>query len=123
MCVIVDMSAVKRANSCGLLSWINLIKSFHVQFAYEKAPIWLVDQFNTNDEFLSDNTKVTSVLAPFYSTTTGKHHILPLIIGIDVPLQDSYTDFVPAVVGAEGESLEPDFDSDEFFYFLLPKTG
>lgn len=112
-----DFSAVKRANSCGILAWFKLIEEIKVPTAYVRAPVWLVEQFNYSD-FLRNDAIVESLLAPFYSPESDTHEIVVLTIGKDLPILKDYSGFEIHPVNTRGETLEADFEPEEYFNFL-----
>jgi hypothetical protein len=115
--VILDFSAVVRANSVGILTWLKTMESLNPRVSFVNVPLWLVEQFNFSDALRGD-CLVESFYAPFYSPLTDTHSLFCLRIGVDVPLLKSYRDFEMSFQGKEGEVFEPDFEPEELFHFL-----
>ena len=116
--VLFDLSEVKRANSCGILSWLRLLRDVDVPVTYINTPIWLIAQFNMIAEFFSGEVDVESIQAPFYCPDDDTSIALTLLIGKDVPVQDDYEDFEFENRTIEGREYEPDFDPAEYFAFI-----
>ncbi len=114
----IDFSKVERANSVGILKYLKVFESLHIKAVYERAPIWLVEQFNVIQEFLHGDVTVASLYARFFSLTTNKHVTQLLHVGKDVPLLSNYKDFEIELKDESGQMLEPDFDPQLYFSFL-----
>jgi hypothetical protein len=82
--------------------------------------MWLVEQFNFRMIRLSEGSRVSSIMAPFYCGADGTHEILRLEIGKDIPIMESYRDFTLERTSVTGRKLEPDFDPADYFSFLVP---
>lgn len=114
----VNLKNVERANSCGIIAWFKLIRELQVSLVYTEAPVWLIEQFNMNPFFLRSSS-VESFYAPFYDVESNEHHLLLLCLGKDVPLQDDYSDFEVDSAAFGRSTLEADFDSEEYFQFIV----
>ena len=114
-----DMSKVSRANSCGLLEWTKLVQKLEIEVEFVNCPIWLITQINCSiEDFLMERSLVTSLIAPFYNVQKDEHVMVNLKIPADVPIKDDYEDFTLELSTDDGYALEPDFEADEYFYFL-----
>jgi hypothetical protein len=113
----VDFSGVTRSNSVGLLNWFKVTQRFPAPIDYINAPIWLVEQFNFVTTLNSKNT-VTSFKAPFYCQAEDNYETITLEIGKDLQISESYTDVKFQINSKKGNLLEPDFDPEEYLYFL-----
>ncbi len=116
--IFIDFSNVKRANSCGILSWYKIIDSFDAEFTYIKSPRWLVEQFNLSD-FLNHKTFVQSIQAMFYCPKNDTHEIVSLQIGKEIPLLNDYDQFQIHLKNPKGLDLEMDFEPSEYFHFII----
>ena len=115
--IYIDFSRVKRANSCGILTWYKILESLQGTFIYIKVPRWLVEQFNISD-FLNDNATVQSIEANFYCPQNDTHENLLLTLGKDVPILEDYSDFSLSFKNKDGLPLEMDFEPTEYFFFI-----
>jgi anti-anti-sigma regulatory factor len=115
--ILLDFSKVKRANSCGILTWYKSLEASKGKFVYTKVPRWLVEQFNISD-FLNDHTTVDSIEAHFYCPQNDTHENMLLVIGKDIPILENYTNFNLTLKNKDGLDLEMDFDPHEYFYFI-----
>jgi len=113
----VDFSKVRRANSCGILTWYKVLESLAGFFIYINVPRWLVEQFNISD-FLNKNTTVYSIEANFYCPQNDTHESRILVIGTDIPVQENYSNFHMVLKTKDGFDLEMDFEPTEYFYFI-----
>ena len=121
-CVRIDFSKVEKANSVGILTYLKTFLSLNITVVYERVPIWLVEQFNVIDEFLTGNVVVASLYAQFYCPETNRSTSKLLHVGKEIPIQKDYGDFDPTTKDEAGNSLEPDFDPASYFYFLSQHT-
>ena len=80
-------------------------------------PLWLVEQFNISD-FLGKNTSVKSIEANFYCPQNDTHENIFLEIGKEIPVLESYDNFVININNKDGLKLEMDFEPTEYFYFI-----
>lgn len=112
-----DFSKVKRANSYGILTWYNTLEALDGLFIYFNTPRWLVEQFNISN-FLSDKSKVESIQAQFYCPQNDSHETMLLVLGSDLPIQNSYDNFKLNLKNKLGLELEMDFEPSEYFYFI-----
>ncbi|MES2614939.1 MAG: STAS domain-containing protein [Bdellovibrionota bacterium] len=115
--VYIDFSGVKRANSCGILTWYKALEMTRGEFVYVKVPRWLVEQFNISD-FLNENTSVQSIEANFYCPQNDTHESLLLVLGKDIPILENYDSFNLTLKNKDGLDLEMDFEPSEYFYFI-----
>ena len=115
--VYIDFSKVKRANSCGILTWYKVLESLTGKFIYMKVPRWLVEQFNISD-FLNDSTTVESIEANFYCPQNDTHENILLVLGKEIPILEDYSEFTLVLKNKEGLALEMDFEPSEYFYFI-----
>lgn len=116
--VYLDLSEVRRANSCGILSWLRLLRDVNLSFVYVNAPVWLIAQFNMISEFFVGRVRVESIQAPFYCPADDSSLSLTLFVGEDIPVRDDYEDFQFANRAIDGKEYEPDFDPAEYFSFI-----
>lgn len=112
-----DFSQVRRANSCGILTWFKLLEQLKPRVTYINVPVWLVEQFNFSDALRGD-ALVESFQAPFYCPDKDAHAVITLTVGREVPLLADYSDFTLTVPGEGGAVFEPDFEPEEYFQFL-----
>ena len=75
--VTVDFSSVKYANSTGIVTWLKFTVEANVAFKYVKAPIWLVNQFNSIKDYLENGSFVESLDVPFFAPKTRIHALSP----------------------------------------------
>lgn len=116
--IYIDFSAVKRANSVGLLYWSSVISQFrNIIIVYINIPVWLVEQLNLCT-LLSFNAYVESMISPFYCIDNDTYKLITLHIIKDIPLLDNYSNFELHLKTDEGLLLEQDFESIEYFNFL-----
>jgi len=116
--LILDLSAVKRANSSGIITWLKFLQKAGVKMCYINSPVWLVNQFNMIDQFFENGSKVESIQAPFYCEDTGESLNINLNIGAEIPIKDSYEDFSLDNRIIDGQEYEPDFEPERYFSFL-----
>lgn len=119
--IYIDFSKVKRANSCGILTWYKVLESLSGKFIYIKVPRWLVEQFNISD-FLNENTTVESIEANFYCPQNDTHENILLVIGKEIPVLEDYSEFTLVMKTKDGLDLEMDFEPNEYFYFISAST-
>jgi hypothetical protein len=115
--VFVDFSKVKRANSCGILTWYKVLETLPGFFTYINVPRWLVEQFNISD-FLNKNTTVESIEANFYCPQNDTHENIYLVIGKEIPILEDYSSFQLVLKNKDGLDLEMDFEPVEYFSFI-----
>lgn len=113
-----DLSEINRANSCGILTWLRILKNFDFEYFYTNTPLWLISQFNMIAEFFTSSAKVKSVQAHYYCGDRDSTIVRVLEIGKDVPILESYDDFDLPNVTVDGYEYEPDFDPAEYFAFV-----
>ena len=113
----VSFGRVDRANSCGIIAWFKLLRDLQIQVIYYEAPVWLIELFNMNPFFMNSSL-VRSFYAPFYDVVNNSHKMILLHFGKDVPVLSDYTGYEFKFSDDYGASLEPDFESKEFFQFV-----
>lgn len=116
--VSIDLSGVKRANSTGIVVWLDFIKKTQAKFRYVKAPIWLVGQFNMIRGFFENGSYVESLQVPFYCSEEDLVEAVFLKIGEDIPILEDYTNFQleNRIIG--GKEFEPDVEPNQYFSFI-----
>lgn len=116
--ILVDYSEVKRANSCGILTWLQVTSMGSYPITYVNVPVWLIAQFNMIEEFMMGDITISSIQAPFYCPDTDETTILTLKVGEDIPVQEQYDDFEFPVQTIDGKEYEPDFEPSDYFLFI-----
>jgi hypothetical protein len=118
-----DFRDVRRANSLGIIRWSKFVRSVKGPFEYRNVPTWLVEQINLRVIALGTDSRVSSIMAPFYCGADGSHEVHCLEIGRDVPVLDDYSNFNIERTSRKGLKLEADFEPKEYFGFLARKSG
>ena len=118
----VDFSKVEKANSVGILAYLKAFDSAKVRAVYERAPIWLVEQFNCIPEFFAASSTVISFYARFFSPRTRKPQNVLLTVDKDVSRLPHYKNYSFTISDESGAALEPDFDPELYFFFLTEKS-
>ncbi len=114
----IDFSAVEKANSVGILTYLKTFEALKVRAVYERAPVWLVEQFNCIQEFFIYNSTVSSLYARFIVPGTEKQVTRLLTVGKDIPILANYRDFIVLATIDADTLLEADFDAELYFSFL-----
>jgi ABC-type transporter Mla MlaB component len=119
----IDFSGVDKANSVGILTYLKVFETAKVCVVYERAPVWLVEQFNCIQEFFSGSSTVTSLYARFIVPGTEKRLTKLLTVGKEVPVLADYKDHLVNITDDTGALLEADFDPELYFSFLTCQAG
>jgi hypothetical protein len=114
----IDLSNVIRGNSVGIMNWIRYLYECQVPICYVNAPVWLVEQFNTINDFFRMDVSVESFFARFYSEADDDIYMRCLTVGVDIPLLDDYSDYELNMVDESGKAMEADFSTEMYFDFL-----
>ena len=71
---ILDLSAVRSLNSCGIREWIRWIKAAptSARLVLKECPKVVVDQINMVDGFLPKGTRIQSFMVPYYCEACEK---------------------------------------------------
>jgi hypothetical protein len=121
----VSFAEVVRANSCGITSWLRLVRDLDLAITYVEAPVWLVEQFNISPFFLR-KAYVESFCAPFFDPSTGNQSMQLVTVGQDIRPSDVHSeDTFAQPLAPHLDGLEPDFDPTEYLHFLtaMAKPG
>jgi anti-anti-sigma regulatory factor len=110
-----DFKQVKMMNSCGVRQWIYFISELEqlTKLKYFNCPQLVVQQINMVDGFITENTQIVSLYAPYYCPQDDKEEIV-LLNSTDIKNRTA-----PIVVSEScGHELEFDAIGSQYFGFL-----
>lgn len=113
--VVVDLSGIKRINSCGVREWIKFVNQYvgpGVSLVLEKCSVTFVHQMNFISNFIGP-CRVESVAVPLICSKCFAAR--EEVVGTS-PLQ--LETFRPGPCSKCGGEMERDFTPDEYFSFL-----
>lgn len=114
---LINLSALKSINSCGIREWIKWFSQYpQMQFEFEECPKIVVDQMNMVQGFLPATGKVSSFYVPYYNDDSGDEKNVLFIFGNHFDAQGGLT--YPVVKTDSGEDMEPDVVEQKYFKFL-----
>ena len=116
-CTYLDVSGVHNINSNGIRSWVSYFKNYKGKIIFKNCPIPVTEQFSMVPEFLGVNSWVENFYALFYCSECDNEELQLLNIGSDInrKTKDILKTFTCKFCL---QSMEPDFDQDEYFLFL-----
>ncbi len=116
--VILDFSAVTRANSAGIVTWLRFFQKVSKPAKYVNSPIWLVSQFSMIKGYFDSESYVESFYAPYFDLKTEKSASFVHRIGKDLPLLENYENFQAPNIEINGNICEPDFTPQQYLSFI-----
>jgi hypothetical protein len=114
---LIDLAAVKRANSSGIMRFSGALRNAGGKIALARCPVWMVEQLNSTSEFFLEGMSVTSVFAPYINTADGSLGVSLVEIEGDFLRSERYKN-VASYSDEMGASWMADFDPEEYFGFV-----
>lgn len=116
-----DFSRLERVNSIGIEKLFRSCSESHVPVLWHQVPLILADQLSHWCGYFSEyDFLIDSFEAPFFDSKQDSVEIKTLTVGRQIPLKSTYDNFDwrSLLDSGEAQRLEPDFDSEVYFYFL-----
>ncbi len=115
----IDLSEVKRINSCGVREWIKVISKSQARLHYRQCSSVIVSQFSMIPEFLGPFGQVESFETQYVCPHCGHEDSLLLVVGKDIAAgQDSYEHSPEMTCRECGDKMECDHNPELYFSFL-----
>ncbi len=116
--VAADLSKIQRANSTGIVTWLRFVKQCPFPLKYVNSPKWLVSQFNMINGFFVNGSYVESFQVPFFCPEDESYFVFTMLVGIDIPILDSYTNFIVPNRMLNEKIYEVDIEPELYFSFI-----